>query len=148
LQGFRLGTNLPSTWKRCTLDPSLVHTAEFHSISKRPLGAIFLFQTSAENIYDINFRRHLNRHAYFSSSCCAKCRWRPDQAVDAELALLEHLNLCFNQDDLQSFISTVVEEDRQEFEMEPFLKSYFELSKFDSVKNKDVITRFDLVVTK
>jgi hypothetical protein len=83
----------------------------------------------------------LNRHAYFSSSCCAKCRWRPDQVVDAELALLEHLNLCFNQDDLQSFISTVVEEDRQEFEMEPFLKSYFELSKLDPVKNKDVIAR-------
>jgi hypothetical protein len=87
------------------------------------------------------FRRHLNRHAYFSSSCCAKCRWRPDQAVDAELALLEHLNLCFNQDDLQSFISTVVEEDRQEFEMEPFLKSYFELSKLNPGKSKDVIAR-------
>lgn len=74
-------------------------------------------------------------------SCCAKCRWRPDQAVDSELALLEHLNLCFSQDDLQSFISNAEEDDRQEFEMEPYLKSYFDLSKRDVEEKKDVITR-------
>jgi hypothetical protein len=73
-------------------------------------------------------RRHTQRHKMFVTSSCAKCGWRPEQVVDPELSLLEHLHGCQSPEQLQAFLAMATEDDRLEEELETLMKSYSEAS--------------------
>ncbi|XP_059475381.1 zinc finger protein 423-like isoform X2 [Neocloeon triangulifer] len=96
--------------------------------------------------HEATYKAHLARHKTFQISICINCKWCPSRnSIDPELTLLEHLHGCLSPEQLQSFFSFVLKEDKQEQELEKMLKLYHEVREGDELISNQLLDVEDCV---